>query len=321
MVETDGDKEVNGPDKDNSEEIRPCLACSNDLNDEATYGKFLIGCDVCFGWFHLKCTKVSKKAYDMIVANNSLHWFCNSCNDKSKNLLGQLELLIAEQKTLRSELNSVKAKLNERPPTENLKTEISNFFKDTSNPDFPPLLHANAPKEQITQFIDTHVKPIITNEVSPLVSADMEEQRQIEKIKLNLVVSGIPESENSDEDLNKVKDIIINELNITPQIEKAERCGKIRKSNDGSPQKPRLIRLYMKDVKNRKEILRKAPNLRNAQDEDVQDNVYIRPDQMLKQQLESKNLRDQLRRLKQQQPETTHKIVKGKIVSNPAQDI
>ena len=135
----------------------------------------------------------------MIVSNDSLHWFCNACNDKSKNLLGQLESILAEQKTLRSELNSVKAELNARPSTtkENLKTEISNFFKDTSNPDFPPLLHANAPKEQITQFIDTHVKPVITNEVSPLVSADMEEQRQIEKIKLNLVVSGIPESENA----------------------------------------------------------------------------------------------------------------------------
>ena len=154
------EKDADGSVKDDIEEIRLCSACNNDLNDEATYGKFLIGCDVCFCWFHLKCSKVNKKAYDLIVANNSLHWFCTTCNDKSKNLLGQLEVLVAEQKALRSELNSVKAQLNERPPTttENLKTEISNFFKDTSNPDFPPLLHANAPKEQISQFIETHVK-------------------------------------------------------------------------------------------------------------------------------------------------------------------
>ena len=57
----------------------------------------------------------------------------------------------------------------------------------------------------------------------------MEEQRQIEKIKLNLVVSGIPETENAEDDLQKVKDIIVEELEITPQIEKIEWCGRIQK--------------------------------------------------------------------------------------------
>ena len=70
----------------------------------------------------------------------------------------------------------------------------------------------------------------------------------------------------------------------------------------------------MKDARNRKEILRKAPMLRNANEEETREHVYIRPDQTLKQQLESKNLRDQLRRMKQEEPEKNYKIKRGKIV-------
>ena len=247
---------------------------------------------------------------------NMLHWFCESGNKKSKTFLGHLEGMINEQKALRSELDELKSKIdtNAKPTKEVIQQEVSNFFKGKENTNFPPLMQANTPQAEITKFIDTHVKPIISTTVSPIVSADMEEQRQIEKIKLNLVVSGIPETENAEDDLQKVKDIIVEELEITPQIEKIERCGRIQKNTDGTTAKPRLIRLYMKDARNRKEILRKAPMLRNANEEETREHVYIRPDQTLKQQLESKNLRDQLRRMKQEEPEKNYKIKRGKIV-------
>ena len=299
-----------------------CTKCNKDIIDESN-GKFLIGCELCFKWFHIKCAKVAKKTYELVKnPANMLHWFCESCNNKSKTFLGQLELMINEQKALRSELDALKSKIdsNAKPTTDIVKQEVANYFKGKDNSNFPPLIQANTPQEEITKFLDTHVKPIISNTVSPIVSADMEEQRQIEKIKLNLVVSGIAESNNPDDDLQKVKDIIVEELEITPQIEKVERCGRIQKGSDGTTPKPRLLRVFMKDARNRKEILRKAPTLRNANDEETRENVYIRPDQTLKQQLDSKNLRDQLRRMKQEEPEKNYKIKRGKIVPTPAPD-
>ena len=189
------------------------------------------------------------------------------------------------------------------------------------NPHFPSLLGANTPNNttQIAKFLDDHVKPAITsavsksNEVSTLLSDMLKEKEQINKIKLNLVVSGVEESNSNEDDINKITDILAKELNINPQIAKVERCGKLRNNEDGSPGKPRLLKLYMKNARNRKELLQKAKDLRNSRDEYVKENVYLRPDQTLKQQKDSKNLRDRLRHLREQNPEKIYFIKRGVI--------
>ena len=189
------------------------------------------------------------------------------------------------------------------------------------NSHFPSLLSANTPKDttQIEKFVDDHVKPAISsavsksNEVSALLSDMIEEKEQINKIKLNLVVSGVEESTTNDEDIAKITNILTQELKISPQIEKVERCGKLRQNEDGSPNKPRLLKLFMKNARNRKELLQKAKELRNSRDDYIKNNVYLRPDQTIKQQKDSKNLRDQLRQLRSDNPEKVYFIRKGVI--------
>ena len=140
---------------------------------------------------------------------------------------------------------------------------------------------------------------------------DEMEKKQIDLIKLNLVMSGILESNSSAEDLQKAKDLINTELHITAEIEKVVRCGKTR-SDD--PSKPRLLKLFMKNQNNRKQILQNAKNLRDSEDEHTKTKVYISPDQTKKQQLESKNLRDELRKVKLDNPLKTFKIQRGAII-------
>ena len=150
-----------------------------------------------------------------------------------------------------------------------------------------------------------------------VINEQMNEQKLIDEIKLNLTMSGVAESDKAGveeaaaDDLLRAKAIISQELNIEAEIEKVVRCGK-KKSED--PNKPRLMKLFMKSQGNRKRILQNAKELRNSDDETIKTRVYIGPDQTKKQQLDSKNLRDELKRKRLQNQDKIFKIQKGQII-------
>ena len=146
---------------------------------------------------------------------------------------------------------------------------------------------------------------------------------KIHAIKKNLICSGIKEStqagdnEASAEDKTAFINLIREEFSIEAAVEKVERCGNKRNPTDEDPSpKPRLLKIFLKDLRTKKLILSKAVTLRESEDDYTKNNIYIRPDQTIKQQEESKNLRDQLK-LKRQQNQVqgkTFKIQRGKIV-------
>ena len=162
------------------------------------------------------------------------------------------------------------------------------------------------------QFVQTHVRPVLQNEIS--------EFDRIQAIKLNLVCSGLAESnltgtEAEAADCASFTNLIRDEFNIIAHVEKVERCGKKKAPSDGNPApQPRLLKVFMKDQKTRKLILSKAVSLRNSESEHVRSQVFIRPDQTIKQQEESKNLREQLKVKKQNNQGKTYKIYRGTII-------
>ena len=70
----------------------------------------------------------------------------------------------------------------------------------------------------------------------------------------------------------------------------------------------------MRSQANRKQILQNASKLRQSVDEDTKAKVFINADQTKKQQLESKNLRDQLKTKRLEEPEKNFKIGKEEII-------
>ena len=146
--------------------------------------------------------------------------------------------------------------------------------------------------------------------MSDQIKEDVHEQLLIEKLKLNLVVRGLPEQRQEDEedDEDKVNNIIRENLGIEPAIISVERCGKAH------PDKVRPLRLFLSDARNRKIILQKAKDLRKSQDEFVARNIFINPDLTMKQQIEAKNLRDLLRVTRNQHKDKIFKISEGKVV-------
>ena len=72
------------------------------------------------------------------------------------------------------------------------------------------------------------------NTANKVVSVEMEERRNIEAKKLNLVFQGVAEDNTGTSDIDKVKAIVSKTMSLKPEITSAERIG--RKTNENSTQ-------------------------------------------------------------------------------------
>ena len=147
-----------------------------------------------------------------------------------------------------------------------------------------------------------------------MVRSEINEQSEIEKLKLNLVISGMKETNNEEVDKTDVLTLIEQELSITADINKVERIGKPRIQKPGEePPPPRLLKLQFVTQRSRKEVLSKVTNLRQSTDNHIKTQVYIRPDLTHAQLVESKNLRDLLKTTRENNPTKAYKIHRNKI--------
>ena len=180
-----------------------------------------------------------------------------------------------------------------------LRTEIHHEMEDAADDNINPWQQAHRRREPIP-------------DLNKIINEQMHEQKQIDLLKMNLIISGIDETEDGDE-LERVKTIIDSELGLDADIEKVERCGKVNNERASDPSKPRLLRLVMRNKDVRKTILQNATKLRNSANDAIKNKVYISPDLTVKQQKESKNLRDSLKQTRELNPGKTFKIRKGRV--------
>ena len=251
-------------------------------------------------------------------------FLCSPCKEeipKVRELMGlrtKYVELSEEVEKLRTDMATQDLKISNYE--ENLQA-MNNRLKELEsrpivNPvDFPGLLETiqpgQPPSRQVHQFIQNHVIPVIQPEIS--------EFDKIQAIKLNLVCSGIAESNLTgpaadDEDRTTFINLIQDEFNLVPDAEKVERCGKKKPPTDEHVPEPRLLKIFMKDQRTRKLILSKAVSLRNSESEHVKTKVYIRPDQTVKQQEQSKNLRQELKLKRDHNQGKTYKIYRGAVI-------
>ena len=297
-------------------------------------------CEICLRWFHSGCLGVSKAKLKQIV-DNDFHWYCAECDYGAVEIHTKMSQLLADNAALKNTVTNLENKL------QLFQTEFNTFKAEREGEISDKLIQgANRFKEEVKSEIRAEVEEAANevvdvdaentnpwhtvmnkrNEPVPdlqkIIHEELNEQKQIELIRNNLTISGIAESDEGNEraaatdDLNKVKALISEELHILADIEKVVRCGKDKPDD---PAKPRLLKLFMKSKDNRKNILQDAKNLRNSDNEHIKLNVYIGPDQTKKQQLESKNLRDLLRKKRLENPGKTFKIQKGQITEIEAE--
>ena len=155
-----------------------------------------------------------------------------------------------------------------------------------------------------------------------IVREEISERADIESRKLNLVVSGLDEPSASettdnintnDDDTQAVSMLFQTALNLKPYINKTIRLGR---STEG---RPRLLCVTLNSAADRKEVLANAKKLREPQNQQF-NQVYIRPDLTKKQCLQSKNLRTQLKRLREENPNRQYWIRQDKIIERVETD-
>jgi hypothetical protein len=249
----------------------------------------------------LKCTPYSEVEYKVLVDRSEFHWFCKTCEEAALHAV-QVDQEIEEK--CKAYMTNVTDRIEKLETTMSEKADKQAVDEIKAKVD----QMAEATKTQTTP---THDNTKIEEDVAQMVRDEMEEREQIEAKKLNIVVQNLPEHDPTDtesrDDLQKVNDIL-DHLETPANITSTKRMGR------KVPDRKRTLMVTVSTTVGKKAILAKAKNLRHESTLEVMQGVYIRPDLTQKQQLASKNLRADLKEIRDRFPEDKWTIRHNRIV-------
>lgn len=154
--------------------------------------------------------------------------------------------------------------------------------------------------------------PLANNSVSSITVSVVDEQREREKRKLNLIFHNVAESTKpdgiarKDDDINFIKVLLHEYISIDPTISNAIRIGK--KSSD----KTRLLKVSVSSTQEKSSILSKCYKLRNSDNPSSIQKIFATPDLTPLEQKKDKALRQKLAEMNKDGK--VYKIKNGKIV-------
>ena len=143
----------------------------------------------------------------------------------------------------------------------------------------------------------------------------MEERERIAVRKFNLMILNLSETntrqtdeETAENDITQFNKIINNRLYLNITVDNATRLG------NRSREKYRPVRVTLRNLDEKKRILKRAVQLRYLDEEDTYYRVYIRPDLTVKQLATSKNLQEMLKQKRLDYPQKQWKIFRERII-------
>ena len=229
-----------------ADNIYACGACQKMVDDDDDS----IMCNKCRNWIHKSCTSLKDAEFEVLTCGNEgIAWTCPPClKDQGKETKKFLQL---EKKLdmMIDRLDGFEERMIERMEERMTKkvTEMEErLTKSNPNPMSEEKLEAKI-KMQITESI--------------------EEQKEAEEKKNNLIIFNINESsgekENTKEDIAKIENLlatIIPEIKEEPETEmEISRLGKNKPTNGA---KPRPIRIIFKSGELRRKVLGNAKELK-----------------------------------------------------------
>ena len=189
---------------------------------------------------------------------------------------------------------------------EELKTEVINQIKNQNIVSFPALPNPEGEMETDQSQSTVNRNQQIFRE---MINDQCAEREDIMKRKYQLMIANLKEANSPDEDMNQTTDLLkLLKLDEEIIIKELVRMGKTKTD------KPRLIRITLEDLSIKRKILAKATTLRNVPSDSKFAKVYIKPNLTALQLKESKNLQEELRARRLQDPSLKIKIYRGKIV-------
>ena len=253
-----------------------CADCKRKVRrtDEA------VECEVCEIWFHNKCQNVSDALYPVLQDKTErVSWYCNYCSRGAKPLMKKLQKLSVKQVKTEEEVKKI--------------SERVKAIEDVS----------------IGKLI-----PDMDEKITSKVEEEIEEYRERELRKCNLILHNVPESKKESTEERKVEDTnmvkqIQSEIKAQPiQITSVIRLG--AKTQGG---KPRIMKVEVANVTQKRSMLQNAKSLRKSEDEKMK-KIYISPDLSKRAREKGKKLREELTRRRTEGDENIT-IRRGKIVA------
>ena len=261
-------------------------------------------CEVCNEWFHARCQKISEDTYSSIKNEDSVHWYCYTCNKEVTRVIKSIPRFQARQDKFEHDLMKCQENLAL------LQIEMKSVREQSSATDtkLETLVEA-----KLVEGLERRVESRVDGKVKQL-SEDMSETLEIEKRKGNLVFHGLKEGKDSNDtnekphDWQMVEELLRNGLKLDPSrhVDEVTRIGR---SAEG---KIRPLRVKIKSMESRIEIMKRARDLKDCEEFK---RVFIAPDLTRKQQQTDKDLRDHVKKFREE-GQTGVMIRYGKVIKN-----
>jgi len=274
-----------------------CCGCSKIITDETK----ALQCDKCQAekWKCIDCLSLSAQIYDHLIMEPScnLRWFCDGCDravmeieakTEAINCAGncdKIDKLVMVVEKLVGKLADVEDKLKDKgdlKSVEQLESRISKLEERLSQ--------GESNLEQRLAMIDEHVSRHVTDKMRALeegktvhgpvssveqvvkdeVGKHLEEDKEIEERRQNIIVYKVPEDVSAefatrkDNDMKFITDMLFDVFHINIQegdIEKIFRLGRF--SRDAATARPLLVRF--KDLSMKEKVMSNVVLLREAE--------------------------------------------------------
>lgn len=172
--------------------------------------------------------------------------------------------------------------------------------------------------EEWTKTLEKKQDVKINDLVEVKVREALEEQKEAERRKGNLIIANVVESEEDGEEERMKEDRakIIKHIKREVDVKEEEvvKIVRLGRKDESRPNKPRLLKVVINSVAKTEDIIKKAFYMNKGKPSE--ERIYINPDMTLKERERNKKLREE-KREREGKGETNLRIRNGKIVKLP----
>ena len=283
-----------------------CKECNSVIRDDVECS---IECQWCHSWVHGKCSNLNDEECTILSKSNiNLVYLCTTClpnldeahesfddnkgnpNESYNELRSQMFSVATQVKDLISSNNQLQKQI------ETINTSI----KDINRKSYAVATQAsNSPTSNSSELSESPPAHLSSQSSTPdelrnAVSAVINEEKEKQKRKLNLIVHNMDESSadhaqtRKEHDITMIRDILGSQLEVKSCISNAIRLGR-----KGGP-KPRLLKITVESEEEKVAILRNVKKLRLPSTPEHLKRMFITPDLTQKEREVNKALRSEL---------------------------
>jgi len=277
-----------------------CKVLSEDENDK------LMSCDRCSKWYCVDCIDMSNEIYSFYVTNTGEIWYCPECKGKAlaaSKTDYEIETRCNEfLKKFEIRVDAIESNLETKADIadfECLKTQMQRFEEKIKG--------INC--DMIKMYDELELWRSESKEIRVAEKkVESKESKEKDRRKNNVIIFGLPDNQDKDEDLAKVTKIL-DILGTKEMPTKVERIG----VPSSDLQKVRPVRIIFPSLGAKMNTLKYSAKLRYVNNGDIDArNIFINPDMTLSERREDAELRKKLSERKLSDP--NWKISRGKIV-------